>query len=475
MDMPTRPPGPHDLHRSPDTGPVRHDSANRGGWLSNLTLSIGNLIFRCILEIKRVDDLGPGSAETQMRPSIRNRRRHMLRPGTSDGPQASLIGSQNMPHEGRIEGSPLSIPRQRDGANVAFWEALDPIEREAYRSVAFSRTFAAGARLIREGERADHVIVILSGRTNIVVAENGAERVLAERGPGQLVGERGALQVSVRSASVIALETVQALVVRTADFAAFISAHPAVLKIVESQLYDRLTEQPDRPHDVHSILADETTTADRLRSDLYVGRPLPRSQPLNGENCTIILSDVAGFGARTRTDEDRRIIREALFGITHAVLQEIPDVWSWDDRGDGLLTVIPPSVPTARVIEQLHRELPPALEEHNRVYHEGARIQLRVAISVGPVASDRMGVSGEAIIVTARLVEAPVLKKAMETSRASLGVIASMFIFETVIRHARSLSGYSEVQVNVKESSFAAWMKLFGTTPSSEFNRAVAS
>jgi CRP-like cAMP-binding protein len=75
-------------------------------------------------------------------------------------------------------------------------------------------------------------------------SENGIEGVLAERGPGQLVGERGALQVSVRSASVIALETVQALVVRTADFAAFISAHPAVLDAVERQLYDRLTELP---------------------------------------------------------------------------------------------------------------------------------------------------------------------------------------------------------------------------------------
>jgi hypothetical protein len=468
MNMPTRPPEPHDISRSPDAGPVRRDSANRGGLLSNLTLSIGNLIFRCKFEIERVDDLGPGAAEAQLHPVhpvIHNRRRRVRRSGTSDGPQASLTGFRNTSYQDHVDGSPLSIPRQRDGANVAFWEALDPVEREAYRSVAFSRTFAAGARLIKEGERADHVIVILSGRTKIVVEENGTERVLAERGPGQLVGERGALQVSVRSASVIALETVQALVVRTADFAAFISAHPAVLSIVECQLYDRLTEQPAGPDDFRGILVGETTT-DWLRRHLYADRPSPRPQPLNWENCTIILSDVAGFGARTRTDEDRRIIREALFSITHAVLKEIPDVWSWDDRGDGLLTVIPPSVPTARVIEQLHRELPAALDEHNRAYHEAARIQLRVAISVGPVASDRMGVSGETIIVTARLVEAPVLKKAMETSRASLGIITSTFIYETVIRHIRSLSDYSEVQVDVKESSLAAWMKLFSTAPS---------
>jgi len=74
---------------------------------------------------------------------------------------------------------------------------------------------------------------------------------------------------------------------------------------------------------------------------------------------------VAGFGSRDRTDDDRRMIREALFSMTHGALQGLPDVWSWDDRGDGVLTVIPPSVPTAKVIQHLHRELPAILGHYN--------------------------------------------------------------------------------------------------------------
>jgi hypothetical protein len=322
---------------------------------------------------------------------------------------------------------------------------------------------------MQEGEQADHVIVILGGRTKICVNENGRERVLAERGPGQLVGERGALQVSVRSASVIALETVRALVARTWDFAAFISAHPKVLDIVESQLNDRLTEEPtgygpdDSPDAFRGILADGKVTADWPTSTLSTRHP----QLLNGENCTVILSDVVGFGARARNDEDRRIIREALFNMTHAALQGMPDLWSWDDRGDGLLTVVPPSVPTAKVIEHLLRELPRALEGHNLAHRDSSRIQLRVAINVGPVASDTMGVSGEAIIVAARLLEAPLFKEAIGNSVASLGVIASTFIYENVIRHGSDLTGYSQIQVDVKESSILAWVKLFDTTMSS--------
>ena len=191
------------------------------------------------------------------------------------------------------------------------------------------------------------MIVILSGQIKICIDENGTERVLAVRGLGQLVGERGALQVSVRSATVIALDTVWALVVRTADFAAFISAHPAVLEIVENQLYDRLTEHPAGRAGSGGILAEH---------------PAQRLHSLNGENCTVFLTDVVGFGARTRTDDDRRLIREVLFRITQAVLQGIPDVWSWEDRGDGFLTVVPPNVSTARVIDHLLKELPAALE-----------------------------------------------------------------------------------------------------------------
>jgi hypothetical protein len=359
--------------------------------------------------------------------------------------------------------------RRAGAGGVVFWEALDPVERDAFRAVATARTFAAGARLITEGDQADHVIVILSGRTQICAEENGGERVLAERGPGQLVGERAVLQVSPRSASVIALDRVQALVARTGDFAAFVTAHPRVLGIVESQLYDRHIEDPARygPDVLARWPAGVATTGGTAAGEggrpARASRPAQHPQPLNGENCTVILSDVVGFGARSRTDEDRRVIREALFSMTHAALKDLPDAWSWDDRGDGLLTVVPPSVPTALVIRQLHKELPAALREHNRAHRDQARIRLRVATNVGPVVSDTMGVTGEAIIVTARLVEAPLFKEAMARAQAAgLGIITSAFIYDNVIRHDLDLSGYSRVQADVKESSLQAWMKIFG-------------
>jgi hypothetical protein len=336
--------------------------------------------------------------------------------------------------------------------------------------VASLRTFAAGARLMEEGERADHVMVILGGRVKVCVDENGSERVLAVRGLGQLVGERGALKVSVRSATVIALDLIWALVVQTKDFAIFVSAHPRVLDIVQSQYYQRGTDEPrgyTNPDDAASSptgTIDSTLAAGQPNHGYITGISLRRSRRLTGENCTVFLTDVVGFGARTRTDGDRLLIREALFRMTQTAMQGIPDAQS-EDRGDGFLTVVPPSVSTTRVIQQLLKELPTALELHNSTQRESARFKLRLAVNVGPVVSD-MGVSGEAIIVTARLIEAPHFKAAIYESPGSLGVIASPFVYETVIRHSANphdVASYSQVPVEVKESSTTAWMKLFDT------------
>ena len=95
----------------------------------------------------------------------------------------------------------------------------------------------------------------------------------------------------------------------------------------------------------------------------------------------------------------------------------------------GLLIVVPPDIPTVHVLEYLHDGLPMALKRHNNIYGDGART-LKVAIDVGPVTSDRLGVSGQVIINAARLLEAPALKTTIAANRASLGIIVSEFIYQ---------------------------------------------
>lgn len=131
----------------------------------------------------------------------------------------------------------------RDAGAVDFWSVLSPTERQAFESAAHRQTFAAGAALMREGAPAGEVMVIVGGWTKVWVGEDGRERIIAERGPGDLIGEGGTVPGNVRSASVVAVGTVQALIMTTADYAAFVSRHPGVPDLVEKQTSDRGTDR----------------------------------------------------------------------------------------------------------------------------------------------------------------------------------------------------------------------------------------
>jgi CRP-like cAMP-binding protein len=135
----------------------------------------------------------------------------------------------------------------RDAGAVNFWSVLSPTERAAFEAAARRQTFAPGTTLMREGDQADEVFVIMRGWTKVCLDEDRRERVIAERGPGDLVGERGAAPGNVRAASVVALDTVQALVMDTSTYAAFIADYPGVPDLVLKQTYDRPTGRPGRP------------------------------------------------------------------------------------------------------------------------------------------------------------------------------------------------------------------------------------
>ena len=342
-----------------------------------------------------------------------------------------------------------------------FWHFLNPTERDKLRSMATSGTFAKGAFLMQQGEPADFVIVILGGKASIRVNENGRERELATRSEGQLIGERAALRPSTRSATVVVLEKITALVVQTREFATFLSeSDPRILAFVQDQRHARGTDEPggyDHREPTGSRAAPDGTATNQPN-----GAQARDQKSLKGENCTVIFTDVVAFGAHDRTDTDRSIIRKALHNTIQAAMQGFPGA-RLEDRGDGVLIVIPPDVSTARVMDQLLRVVPRALDRHNSSHRNPAQFQLRLSVNVGPVTSDGMGVDGEAIIVAARIVEAPAFKAAVAGSAACLGIIVSPFVYDTVVRHDQDqyyVASYSQVPVEVKESRTTAWMTL---------------
>jgi len=131
------------------------------------------------------------------------------------------------------------------------------------------------------------------------------------------------------------------------------------------------------------------------------------------------------------------------------------------------MIIVPPEVPTRAVVDPLIADLTAGLRRHNRRCGEAVRFQLRVALHVGPVTHDAEGVAGSAVIHTARLLDAPVLKEWLARTRSDLGFITSAFVYENVIAHAPGQvvpASYQQVNCTVKESHLTAWMHLSSST-----------
>ncbi len=75
--------------------------------------------------------------------------------------------------------------------------------------LATSRTFLPAQRIIRHGDNASDLFVILEGRVNILTADGDK---LAEIGPGATIGEIALIDARPRTADAVCIGTVQAAV-----------------------------------------------------------------------------------------------------------------------------------------------------------------------------------------------------------------------------------------------------------------------
>lgn len=124
-----------------------------------------------------------------------------------------------------------------------FLDTLSDADLALLHERGVRRRFAKGAALFHERQVSDRVMFVFEGRVKIVsVAEDGRETVLAFRGPGEVLGELSAIDGQPRSASVIAVDPVEALVLPSADFRAFLERTPRATLFLLERLITRLRE-----------------------------------------------------------------------------------------------------------------------------------------------------------------------------------------------------------------------------------------
>lgn len=92
--------------------------------------------------------------------------------------------------------------------------SLEPIAR-----VAIMRRAPRNATVVMAGDRTDFVYLVLSGSLKVLVSdEEGREVILSMLGPGELFGEMGVLDENPRSASVVAAQPSELIVIAKSDF-----------------------------------------------------------------------------------------------------------------------------------------------------------------------------------------------------------------------------------------------------------------
>ncbi|MEZ0074077.1 Crp/Fnr family transcriptional regulator [Planotetraspora sp. GP83] len=109
------------------------------------------------------------------------------------------------------------------------------------RAAGRTRRWDRGSTVMNEGETADWVLVLTSGRVKVSShTASGTEVVLAVRGPGALVGDMSALDGHPRSGTVTALEPIEGFVVH--DFPGFLKDHGRVAVLLMRLVIGRLRD-----------------------------------------------------------------------------------------------------------------------------------------------------------------------------------------------------------------------------------------
>jgi hypothetical protein len=180
---------------------------------------------------------------------------------------------------------------------------------------------------------------------------------------------------------------------------------------------------------------------------------------------TIVILDVERFGDPRRTNPHQLAVREGLYRSVGDAFRQAKLPWAsdtYEDRGDGILILLPAEVPKSLVVELLPPALVAALTAHNRTHPAEAGIRLRMALHAGEVPYDGHGVAGRAVNWAFRLIEAKLLKAALAASSGALAIITSSWFYDEVVQHAADgiPATYRRVLVRAKEGAQPGWICL---------------
>jgi hypothetical protein len=188
-----------------------------------------------------------------------------------------------------------------------------------------------------------------------------------------------------------------------------------------------------------------------------------------GQICGLFAVDIARFTDPCRDEHVQLYLREMMYRMLERAFDGSGVPWracQHEDRGDGILIIVPPVIPADGLADPLPERLSGLVRVHNRLSSQEARIQLRAAAHVGRVYRDGHGFAGDAASHLCRLLEEPRLKYLLKASGSDLAFIASDYFYDTVIcRHPTLVdpAAFQPVAVDVRHATATGWIQLIGS------------
>jgi class 3 adenylate cyclase len=193
--------------------------------------------------------------------------------------------------------------------------------------------------------------------------------------------------------------------------------------------------------------------------------------PVGGQVCTLFAVDIAEFTRPDRDDDVRMFMHEELYRILERAFEGAGIPWTTclrEDRGDGVLVVVPPGIAANGIIDPLPERLRSLIRRHNHVSSEAAHFQLRVAVHIGPVDHDGHGFVGTDVDFLFRMLDARPLKHALARAGVDLALIVSDYVYRNVVsRHPSLISptAFWSVRFQVKRTRARAWIYVPSAPP----------
>ncbi|WP_394613524.1 hypothetical protein JNUCC0626_26780 [Lentzea sp. JNUCC 0626] len=179
----------------------------------------------------------------------------------------------------------------------------------------------------------------------------------------------------------------------------------------------------------------------------------------------VLTFDVRSFSGQR--NETMLSTRETLYRIVAESFDHGGVRWedcAHEDRGDGILVVVPASVPKTTVLGSVLTELVHRIS-NAPVNADGTGLEVRIAAHGGEIHRDAKGFAGSDVILPFRLLDSRELRDALAGSTARCVVMVSDSLYESTVRHdypGMAGRAFHPVEVRVKETSVRAWLHVPG-------------